>query len=138
MGLQKILNKQASWILDPLLNRPSFYFSLRRLEAHFQFKISSTLSCPSVLQDGHPPIGPGLTRKVYSPVSDSCLVQARKYRYVDSLSRFKGCLLSWCDRTVDQLKVLPFGLSTAQRTFTHLGGRHLPQDLWIQSVPVSG
>ena len=32
MGLQKILNKQEIWIVDPLLDRPSFYFSLFLVE----------------------------------------------------------------------------------------------------------
>ena len=52
------------------------------------------------------------------------------YRYVGSLSRFRGCLLSRCDGTVYQLKVIPFCLSTVPRTFTH-------QDVWIKSVPLT-
>ena len=113
---------QAQLLLLPLISGEE------RLEAHFQFKISLTPSRPSVLQDGHPPISPGLSRKVYPPVSVIYLVLVRKYSYVGSLSRFRGCLLPRCDGTVYQLKVIP-------RTFTPLGGRHLPQDLWIKFPP---
>ena len=139
-GLQKMLEKRAIKIVDPLLLLFPLFSGeeIRRLEAHFKPEGIKRRGDTPVVQNGYPSVRPSITRRGYPPIPDS------KYTglgpgHVGRHSRLRGRLLRVrrYHLRVPSLAVRPFyGPKNVHTSGT--GRRRLPQDVRGQSVPVPG